>query len=157
MVSRDDGLRRTCTICGGEITKKGSDICCFEEDSFLLTELKFLVRTNTDRKADLGEVIEYLYERLGPYLAEQEINLEEIDPDDVFVELEKRILRWIRRGEISVNSIGGLSVCEKCNAMIMRGRTLCNQCLREKELSRMPSAPIQSGSPPRRGGMHFKR
>ncbi len=156
MPAFEKSLGNVCVICGGEITKKGSDICCFDEDQFLLSELKAYIRRDIERKADLGELLEHLYEQLGPFLSERGIDLDEIDPDEVFIEIEKRILRWIARKEVTVSAIDGLAICEKCNAMIMRGRTLCNQCLREKEMSQLPPASIQSNPPPR-GGMHIKR
>ena len=86
-------LDKDCPVCGGEMTQRDADICCREEDDYLLCELRSYVRSITGRAAALGVIMEHLYERLQPFLTERKIDLNEIDPGDVFVELEKRILR----------------------------------------------------------------
>ena len=149
------GLDLRCPICQGELPR-GREICCYDEDRYLLTELRQFIRARPKHAVSVGEIVEYLYERLQPYATEKGIPLDEIDPDEVFTEIEKRVLRWIARKDISVSAVAGLGICESCGAMIMRGRTLCNGCTRSKEIvSNQPTlAATSSRSVPR--GMHFK-
>jgi hypothetical protein len=144
-----------CPICKGELPK-GREICCYDEDRYLLTELRRFIRARPKHAVSVGEIVEYLYGRLQPYATERGIPLDEIDPDDVFTEIEKRILRWIARKDVSVNAVAGLGICESCGAMIMRGRTLCNSCARTKEIaSNQPTSSLPASGPVSRG-MHFK-
>ncbi len=147
-------LDRSCPICDGEMQSRGSDICCIEEDGYLLAELRAFMRSNPKAGVNVGEVVEHLYEHLRPYLTRKKIDLDQIDPNEVFVELEKRILRWVSRGDISITSVSGLSVCQTCGAPIMRGRTQCNNCLRGKEIAGLQPAPSPTQSISR--GMHTR-
>ncbi|MFH1741666.1 MAG: hypothetical protein ABIH23_21890 [bacterium] len=149
-------LSKNCPICGGELPPRGRDICCYEEDRYLLSELRSFMRANPKRGVAIGGMVEYLYERLEPYLAGKGIDLHSIDPDVVFGELERRTLRWIARKDISISSISGLALCESCGAMIMRGRTVCNNCVCSKEVASLQKAwtPSEGRYIPR--GMHVR-
>ena len=136
--------------------KRGGDICCVEEDRYLLGRLRAYVRSNPNKHVNLGQVLEHLYECLEPFLEERGINLDDVDLDAAFVELEKRVLRWINRKDISINAISGLAICESCGCMIMRGRTVCNSCLRAKEITQARSSWTSSEGRYIPRGMHFK-
>ncbi|MFH1741665.1 MAG: hypothetical protein ABIH23_21885, partial [bacterium] len=109
-----------------------------------------------ERGVAAGEMVEHLYECLEPYLSEKGIDLTSIPRDEVTAELEKRVLRWVTRKDINISAVSGLSVCQSCKAMIMQGRTLCNNCAQAKGAATPQQSASPSESRPVSRGMHTR-
>ncbi|RJP20450.1 MAG: hypothetical protein C4527_25075 [Candidatus Omnitrophota bacterium] len=148
---------RTCVVCGGPIGKGGSDICCKEEDQYLLICCKGHLREFQDRECGIDEVIELLFDDLAEFLEKRNDDIENYDHASVYSELERRTLRWVNNKMINFRQVSGISFCTVCGATIMAGRTKCATCAGAGAiggiLQQGQSAPAQ---PPRRG-MHFKK
>lgn len=155
----DDSLITECVICGGHITKRGMDICCFDEDQYLLICCKGHLRNFEDRQGSIDDVVVELYNDLDNFLRDRGDKVDNYDESGVIGELEKRVIRWINKKMIDAKSVAGIGYCKGCGSPIMGGRTMCNNCSQTHNVKSMISSnkPGTSGGGKRIGGMHFKR
>ncbi len=148
-------MERTCTICGGHIGKGGDDICCKDEDQYLLICCKGHMREFQDRECSIDDVVELLYDDLAEFLEKRQDDIENYDQAAVYNELERRVLRWINKKMMNFRQLSGISFCTVCGTTIMAGRTKCAGCLGSTSFG-VSAQNTPSGSIPKRG-MHFKR
>lgn len=157
----NDTLNTECVICGGHITRRGMDICCSDEDQYLLICCKGHLRKFEDRSGSIDDVVVELYHDLDNFLRDRGDKIDNYDESGVNGELEKRVIRWINKKMIDAKSVAGIGYCKGCGSPIMGGRTMCNNCSQSNNMKSMlnSSKPSQSGggSGKRIGGMHFKR
>ena len=155
----NDTLVTECVICGGHITKRGNDICCFDEDQYLLISCKGHLRNFEDRMGSIDDVVVELYHDLDNFLRDRGDKVDNYDESGVIGELEKRVIRWINKKMIDTKSVAGIGYCKGCGSPILGGRTMCNNCSQTHNVKSMISnKPGSSGGSGKRiGGMHFKR
>ena len=148
---------KVCVICGGFMGKSSGDICCKEEDQYLLICCKGHMREFQDRECSIDEVVELLFDDLAEYLEKRGDDIDNYDQTLVFNELERRILRWINKKMINFRQVSGISFCTGCGTPIMAGRTKCSNCLGAGSLDGMLQQSPSVPSPKPKGGMHFKK
>lgn len=147
---------RTCAVCFGPMGKTPGDICCRDEDQYLLICAKGILREFDDRSATIEDLVEHLYEKLDEYLTSKGTSITDFEENGVMAEIERRVLRWINKGLLPVKSVQGIGFCQQCGVPIMAGRQLCARC-GDTQSSRRVIGSGQANPPvvkPR--GMHIK-
>ncbi|MBI1388730.1 MAG: hypothetical protein GC154_09820 [bacterium] len=157
-----DELRTECAVCGGPITKRGSDICCQDEDSYLLICCKGHLRNFKDRSATIDDVVAELYHNLDDFLRDRNDKVENYEESGVLRELERRVLRWINKKMIDTRNVGGIGFCNSCGAPILAGRNMCRNCADSGKIQSLISTNKSasgsgSGSSGPKSGMHTRR
>jgi len=128
-----DTSGRICVICGGPMGKIPGDICCRDEDSYLLLSCKGHLREFEDRECAVDQVVELLYDDLAEYLEKKGRNIETYDTDSVLSELERRVLRWMNKKMMNFRALTGIAFCASCGVPILAGRSKCATCAGAKE------------------------
>ncbi len=151
------GDERVCAVCYGPMGKIPGDICCREEDQYLLISAKGFLRECEDRNATVDDIVDFLYDRLAEYLLKKGQSIDDYDEDGVMSELERRTLRWINKELIPVQSVSGVAFCAQCGVPILASRTLCSRC-GDSKAAQSSAASMQVDVPPIvYKGMHSKR
>lgn len=146
---------RNCAICYGPMGKMSGELCCQDEDKYLLIAAKGYLRDTDDRAAGIEQLVEGLYAKLAEFLRDRGKSIDDFEESGVLAEIERRVLRWINKEMLPVNAVKGIAFCSKCGVPIMAGRTICSRCGDAKSASQ-PFADGGSTSP-KSVGMHLKR
>ena len=155
-----DDMTRTCVICGGPMGKRHGDICCREEDGYLMIKCKGHMREFEGRECGIDEMVELLYDDLAEYLVQHEASIENYEQEGVLMELERRVLRWMNKKMIDFKTMKGFGFCATCGAVILAGRTKCSSCAGASQVQGMIKNVRSTGAPPPikpHGGMYSKR
>lgn len=147
---------KECPICGGNITRPGDEICCKEEDTYLLIRCKGQLRTSKDRSASIEDLVFKLYESLQEFLLQHNDDISNYSEEMVYKELQRRVLRWINKDQIPVKHVQGIGFCSVCGMAMLAGRTKCSSCAESGPFGASGgiSAPAAA---PRKSGMHIRR
>ena len=78
---------RVCVVCGGPMNKITGDICCKEEDQYLLLACKGHLRDFEDRQCSMDDVVELLYDDLAEFLEKKNMSIDDYDYTGVLSEL----------------------------------------------------------------------
>lgn len=148
---------RVCAICFGPMGKRPGDICCKDEDNYLLIAAKGAIRESEDRSIIIEDLVERVFESLADFLCNKGEFIEDYDEGGVLGELERRVLRWVKKEMITVNSVKGIAFCAQCGYPVMAGRTLCGRCAEGRGMSGSTGSPQPSAAPAAPRGMHVKR
>lgn len=146
-----------CPICGGTITRAGDEICCKEEDSYLLIRCKGQLRTSKDRAASIEDLAWKMYDCLAEFLQEHDEDISNYDEEMVYKELQRRILRWINKEMIPVSRVQGIGFCSMCGMAMLAGRTKCSSCAESGAIGSLGSMSSPGMPAAKRSGMHLRR
>ena len=93
-------MEKLCVVCGGSLGKHDDDICCRDEDTYLLIKCKGHMRDFDDRQCSIDDVVERLYHDLAQFLEEKGNSIDNYDEEGVLSELDRRVLRWVSKNMI---------------------------------------------------------